>query len=305
MSHKAPSGEQFEITYEDQHATVVEVGGGIRTYSVAGRPVLDPYDIDAICDAGHGAPLIPWPNRLGDGRYSFDGAQYQLDLSEPSRNNAIHGLLRWRPWQPCEHSASRVVVCARLHPTSGYPFDLAVEIAYELGRDGLTVRTSATNVGSRTLPYGSGQHPYLSPGLGPVDDCVLRIDADTRITTDSERQLPTGSEQVTGTEFDFRVARPLGATKLDDAFTDLVRDPTGRAWIRLTGPDERTAALWVDDSYSVLQAFSADSLAGERRRRSLAAEPMTCPADAFRSGTSVIRLEAGDSTASTWGAQLL
>jgi len=294
MSHTAPSGEQFEITYEDQHATVVEVGGGIRTYSVAGRPVLDPYDIDAICDAGHGAPLIPWPNRLGDGRYSFDGAQYQLDLSEPSRNNAIHGLLRWRPWQPCEHSASRVVVCARLHPTSGYPFDLAVEIAYELGRDGLTVRTSATNVGSRTLPYGSGQHPYLSPGL-----------ADTRITTDSERQLPTGSEQVTGTEFDFRVARPLGATKLDDAFTDLVRDPTGRAWIRLTGPDERTAALWVDDSYSVLQAFSADSLAGERRRRSLAAEPMTCPPDAFRSGTSVIRLGAGDSTASTWGAQLL
>ena len=84
-----------------------------------------------------------------------------------------------------------------------------------------------------------------------------------------------------------------------------MRDPAGRAWIQLTGPDQRTAGLWADDSYSVLQAFSADSLTGERRRRSLAAEPMTCPPDALRSGTSVIRLEAGDSTASTWGAQLL
>jgi aldose 1-epimerase len=301
---QAPSGEQFEIGYESQRATVVEVGGGIREYLAGDRPVLEPYDVGAVCDAGHGAPLIPWPNRLGDGRYTFDGVSYQLPLSEPGRHNAIHGLLRWRPWQLRDRTAARVVVGARLHPMAGYPFDLDVEIGYELGPAGLTVRTTATNVGDRAAPFGSGQHPYLSPGSGTVDGCNLRLDAATRVTTDAERQLPTGSEPVTGTAHDFREPRILGSVALDDAFTDLVRDGQGRSWALLTGVDGRTAALWVDESYSVLQVFTGDTLGPERRRRGLAAEPMTCPADAFRTGTGLIRLEPGATTSATWGALL-
>ena len=72
----APSGEQFEIAYGQQRATIVEVGAGIREYAVGERAVLDPYPLQAPCDGAHGAPLIPWPNRLADGRYSFDGGQY-------------------------------------------------------------------------------------------------------------------------------------------------------------------------------------------------------------------------------------
>src|SRR5205807_3909434 len=98
----APSGEQFEIALGDQRATIVEVGGGVREYAVGDRQVLDPYARDAMCDGAHGAPLIPWPNRLADGRFSFDGGDYQLAMSEPERHNAIHGLLRWRNWAALE-----------------------------------------------------------------------------------------------------------------------------------------------------------------------------------------------------------
>ena len=96
MTGGAPSGKQYEIRFGDQRATIVEVGGGVRAYAVAGRPVLDPYPEEAMCDGAHGAPLIPWPNRLGDGRYRFDGVDYQVALSEPGKCNAIHGFLRWR-----------------------------------------------------------------------------------------------------------------------------------------------------------------------------------------------------------------
>nr|MBA2716712.1 galactose mutarotase [Propionibacteriales bacterium] len=72
-----PSGEQFEIRSGHQRATIVEVGGGIRAYDVAGRPVLHPYDVDAMCDAAHGAVLVPWPNRLADGKYQFEGNDLQ------------------------------------------------------------------------------------------------------------------------------------------------------------------------------------------------------------------------------------
>ena len=192
MTALPPSGEQFEIVHGQQRATIVEVGGGVREYVVRGRPVLDPYPASAMCDGGHGAPLIPWPNRLGDGRYRFDGVDYQVALSEPAKHNAIHGFLRWRPWQTMTREPSRVVVGTRLYPLTGYPFTLEVRIEYALDEDGLSVCTSATNLCDRACPYGAGQHPYLSPGEGLIDACTLEVAAGTRIVTDAERQLPSG-----------------------------------------------------------------------------------------------------------------
>src|SRR5512142_1735988 len=124
--------EQFELRYGEQTATVVEVGAGLRAYECGGRDVIEPYALDAICDGAHGAPLIPWPNRIAEGRYSFDGAEQQLPLDEPESGNAIHGLLRWRPWSASERGDASVVLGARLLPLAGYPFALEVSIRYEL-----------------------------------------------------------------------------------------------------------------------------------------------------------------------------
>ncbi len=240
----APSGEQFEIASGRQRATIVEVGGGVREYEVGGRLVLDPFPIDAMCDGAHGNVLVPWPNRLADGRYRFDGTGYQLALTEPEKSNAIHGLLRWRSWRAVERTANRVVMATRLHAMTGYPFSLDVSVAYELGDAGLVVATTATNVGASPCPYGCGQHPYLSPGTELIDACTLELDAGTRILTDAVRQLPTGSEPVAGTPFDFSEPRPIGSQQVDFAFTDLARDEFGRAWVRLSGLDGHCVELW-------------------------------------------------------------
>ena len=69
----APSGEQIEITAGDQQAVVVEVGGGLRSYSAGGRDLVDGYGADEMSSSGRGQVLIPWPNRLQDGSYEFDG----------------------------------------------------------------------------------------------------------------------------------------------------------------------------------------------------------------------------------------
>jgi aldose 1-epimerase len=305
MTPVAPSGQQFEIRHGDQHAVIVEVGGGIRAYEDAGRPVLDPYPVDRMCDGAHGAPLNPWPNRLGDGRYRFDGTDYQVALTEPDKGNAIHGFLRWRSWQAREHTDSRVVMGTRLHPLKGYPFVLDVEIAYQLGDDGLTVSTTAFNGGEAACPYGAGQHPYLSPGEGRIDDCVVHLDAATRFLTDNPRQLPEGREPVEGTAYDFRQGRRIGDLKLDYSFTDLSRDGDGRAWVKLASPDGTTAAVWVDEHYPIVELFSGDTLSPDRRRRGLGSEPMTCPPNAFQTGDDVIRLEPGEAVTTTWGALLV
>jgi aldose 1-epimerase len=174
---EAPSGEQFELTHGDQRLVVVEVGGGIRTYSVGGRELLDGYGAGEMCSSGRGQVLIPWPNRLQDGSYEFEGRRLQLALTEPEAGNAIHGLVRWASWRVAERSPERVVLEHVLHPQPGYPFSLGLRLEYELSAHGLSVRTTATNLGAAVCPYGAGAHPYLTLGTPTVDALVLRAPA--------------------------------------------------------------------------------------------------------------------------------
>jgi hypothetical protein len=71
----APTGEQIEIAAADQQAVVVEVGGGLRSYSAGGRKLVDGYGADEMSSSCRGQAMIPWPNRLQDGSYEFDGWQ--------------------------------------------------------------------------------------------------------------------------------------------------------------------------------------------------------------------------------------
>lgn len=256
-----PSGEQFQITTGAHRATIVEVGGGVREYAVAGRDVLDPYPPDAMCDGAHGAPLVPWPNRLADGAYTFDGTDYQVALTEPDKNNAIHGFLLWRNWRPLEREPDRVLMAIRLHPLKGYLFLLDVQVEYTVSEAGLTVTTTATNLGDSTAPYGAGHHPYLSPGDGLIDECTLQLQAATVIDTDNERQLPTGTRPTGGTPLDFAAGKSLGGQQLDFPFADLIRDTDRRAWVRLTAADGSRVELWADDAYPIIELYTGDTLA--------------------------------------------
>jgi aldose 1-epimerase len=295
----APSGDQIEIALGDQQATVVEVGGGLRTYSAAGRALLDGYEIDEMSSSGRGQVLIPWPNRLQDGSYEFDGARHQLPIDDVEEQDAIHGLVRWAAWTAGEREPHRVVMEHRLHPRPGYPFSLALAIEYRLSEEGLGVTTTATNVGRVSCPFGSGAHPYLTLGSETVDEVVLRVPGGTVLRSD-ERGIPVGSAAVEGTDVDFRRPRAIGATKLDNAFTDLERDDDGLARVQLRDPRGGELTLWVDDSYPYLMVFTGDPLP-DVDRRALAVEPMTCPPNAFRSGTDLVRLEPGQSFTGRWG----
>jgi len=298
MSGLNPSGEQFEIARAGQTAVVVEVGGGLRTYSVEGRDVVDGYGADQMATAGRGQVLIPWPNRLQDGRYEFDGRHHQLPLNELGHSNAIHGLVRWATWHVRERDAHRIVLGHLVHPQPGYPFSLEVAIEYELSDSGLTVRTTATNVGAEPCPYGGGAHPYLTCGTPTVDGISLRVPARTVLRSD-DRGIPVGVVPVEGTELDFRVGRELGDTKLDHGFTDLDRDEAGVARVEVVGGVDAGVTLWLDESYRYVMVFTGDH--PDVNRRGLAVEPMTCAPNAFRSGDGLIRLEPGASVSSAWG----
>jgi aldose 1-epimerase len=288
-----PSGEQIELTHGDQAAVVTELGAGLRAYAAAGRDVLDGYREDELASSGRGQLLIPWPNRIQDGVYEHDGRHYQLDLSEPARSNAIHGLVRWSSWSIAEQASDRVVLEHVLRPRPGYPFTLELRVEYALSDDGLGVAVVVTNASPDAAPYGAGAHPYLALGPDGVDETVLRVPARTVLEAD-ERGIPVGSSAV-AEELDFRSPRTVGATRLDHCFTDLERDEDGIARVAV---GETT--LWADANFPYLMVFTGDGLP-DVERRSLAVEPMTCAPNAFRSGAGLIRLEPGETHEGIWG----
>lgn len=301
----APTGAQYRIAHGEQHATIVEVGAAVREYRVGDREVFAPFAEGEIPNAFQGAVLLPWPNRIADGRYEFDGECYQLPITEPERQTALHGLAAWQRWALVEQADDHVTLELRLLPTPGYPFYLDTNVEYSIGPDGLRVQARSTNSGDRACPYAIGFHPYLAAAAGTtLDACTLTLDVRRHFVCD-ERLLPLHDEPVDNTPYDFRALRGLAGTLLDDAFGGVVADVEGRSWVKLHGTDGRTAALWADAAFGYWQLYSGDRLSPDLARRSLAAEPMTAPPDAFRSGTGLIRLEPGGSITSTWGAVLL
>jgi aldose 1-epimerase len=297
-----PSGDQYEISHGDERAVIVEVGGGLRLYETGAGPVLDGYEAAERCSGGRGQVLMPWPNRLGDGRYEWRGRTQQLPLTEVEAGNAIHGLVRWAPWTVAEHGANSIVMAHRLHPQPGWPGTLDLRIEYRLGDDGLSVATKAENMGAEACPFGVGFHPYFSLGAPAVDDLELWVPAETRLEAD-ERGLPTGRASVTGSALDYRSGRPIGEARLDDCFTDLDRDPDGRSRVKLRFGG-RSASIWVDEAFAYLMIFTGDTLDPGRRRQGLAVEPMSCPADALRSGEGIVTLEPGETFTGSWGVSV-
>ena len=297
-----PSGRQLDISHGNQQATIVELGAALRTFTVDARDRIDGYARDEMCSGSRGQLLVPWPNRIAGGRYAFGGVEHQLALDEPAKNNAIHGLGRWVNWTVADHAPDRVTLSYTLYPQPGYPFVVALEIAYALDDDGLNVRTTATNLGTEPCPYGTGFHPYLRLDPQRIDNLELQSPAATFYESD-DHKIPTGRSTVAGTGFDFREPRPIGTTEMDHAFTDLERGADGRATVRLRDPATGDAVeLWCDERYDYLMVFTGDALPDPPRRRTgLAVEPMTCAPNAFRTGDGLEILPPGATSSATWG----
>jgi aldose 1-epimerase len=299
-----PSGGQYRIAYGDQRATLVEIGAAVREYRDGDREIFQSYPEQDVSWAYHGSVLLPWPNRLRDGRYDFDGESHQVALTEPNHHNALHGLAAWLPWTLVDHAPTSLTLEARLFPSPGYPFRLDTQVNYELGDDGLVVMTTSTNDGERACPYALGFHPYVSAGPGAtVDECTLHIGAARRLLLD-DRLIPVGDEPVEGTAYDFRDRQPLAGRVLDTGFTDVTADAAGISNVSVSGPDGHIVELWADANFGFWQVYTGEDLPAPLRRRSLAVEPMTAAPNAFQTGWGLRRLEPGESVTTRWGARL-
>ncbi|SHH26440.1 aldose 1-epimerase [Jatrophihabitans endophyticus] len=296
----ALTGTQWTISAGDHVATVVEVGAGLRGYTVGGTAVTCGYGEDELPPKGCGITLVPWPNRIAGGRYTFDGAAQQLGLTEPDAGNAIHGLGRWERWTPVRQDAGVLTLGLDVVPQKGYPFQIHAEVTYAVHAEhGLTVTLAARNVGRGRAPFGAGSHPYLATRGHELADVTLTLPA-TEVLVVDEHQIPVGSRPLSEDD-DYRAGRVLGRHRFDDGFTGLQPvDGRGTAEVRTPSGGAR---LWFDETFGFLQVYTlADLTPGQH---GVAVEPMTCAPNAFNSGAGLLVLEPGDEWTGSWGIQPL
>jgi aldose 1-epimerase len=295
------SGRPFVIEAGAHRATVVEVGAGLRAYTYDGHDVTCTYDEDSLPPRGCGAVLVPWPNRIRNGKYRFDGTDYQLALTEPAARNAIHGLGRWARWTKVAHESDSVTLRLDVVPQTGYPFELRVDTTYSVdAARGLSVLIEARNTGRSRLPFGAGCHPYLATHGHPLAKTTVQLPARERLVVD-DQQVPVGTRTVAGSPLDLRKGKRLRDLRLDDGFTGLItQNGRGFAEVRTPGGGGR---LWFDESYRFLQVFTLDALTSQQP--GVAIEPMTCAPNAFNTGLGLIVLEPGETWAGRWGIEPL
>ncbi|GEP26832.1 MULTISPECIES: aldose 1-epimerase family protein [Cryobacterium] len=303
---RAPTGIQYDLTLQTPSGTtravVTEVAAGLRAYSVNGIDLVETFDEFVQPPMAAGIVLVPWPNRIRDGQWTQNGIKRQLALTEPTRQNAIHGLLRFAAYRELSRQSDSVTLGATVFPQSGYPFHLETEVTYALTAEGLNVTHRVTNVGAEAAPVAVGAHPYLKIGDVPTGDLVVRVDAATHLDVD-DRLNPTGETPVDDTRFDLRAGIAVGDLDLDDGFGGV-----GSAGEHtLTAADGRRVTLWGDENMRYVQVFTPRifpvSTAGAEpiRGQAIAIEPMTAPADAFNSGAGLHWLEPGEQWVVRWG----
>jgi aldose 1-epimerase len=295
-SRRYATGRQFELRRGEALAVVTELAAGLRLFSRSGIQLTESYSDDEIPPGATGITLAPWANRIEGGVWYLDGKKQQLDITEVSRGNASHGLLRNASYCLVEESEFSVTLEATIFPQHGYPFLVRHRVRYELD-EGLALRVAQTlvNDSHSAAPFVLGAHPYLRLGDTPLEELVLTVPAATRLLVD-EKLIPRSAEPVGG-DFDLREGRQVSGLKIDVAYTDLEFDG-GIARHVLSASDGRSVSLEQDENCSYVHVFVSETFPG--REKAVAIEPMTGPANAFNSGDGLRWLAPGESFTMKW-----
>ncbi len=280
--------KKVQISLNEVSAVIGTEGAALIGLSVNNFDLIEPKTRDGLYA---GKILAPWPNRIKDGKYSFNKKDYQLPINEVSKNNSLHGLVANCLWEVLFQSESKVVLQYLLNQPEIYPGKLELQVTYEIIESGIEITVLSENVGELSAPYGVSIHTYLVAGaLVKNNELFLQIPADQFLEVDAERLLPIKLQPVVGTNFDFIHSKKISDLFIDHAFKYSSDNPRS---ISLLNKDGQGTEVIFDDLSKWIQIHTADRDLQADSRMAVAIEPMTCPPDAFNSGIDLIVLEPG------------
>jgi aldose 1-epimerase len=237
-----------------------------------------------------GTPILfPFPNRIRDGRFSWDGKDYQIPRNDHHHVNAIHGFVFDRPWRVVDQGADdgSAWVTGEFRGSSDapeltahWPADFQIRVTHRLRATRLEIRAEVHNPDSRPLPFGLGYHPYFRMPIVPnssAADCMVQ--GHVSEVWELEQYLPTGRRRAVEGMLDLTAGRPFETLRLDDVYTGIESVP-GADGQRVLG-SVRQSSYGVQMSLSAGRAFRELVLFTPGHRQAICLEPYTCPTDAI------------------------
>jgi len=271
-------------------------GATVHQITLAGprgdlRPVLYPMRTEVEIRNqrwAKGAQLAPWPNRIQDAVYTFQGREYRPFKSFRSQGgHAMHGTVMNEAFRLDRKALDQGILALELTSRGweGYPWPLRTRIALRFADGGLRMDVEIENRGKTAAPAGHGWHPYFTLGRD-VRECTLQVPDGLRLGM-TARSVPDGTKAAWSR---FRSPERIGPDFLNDCIE--VSATAGRVATRLGDPDTgETLEVWQDAGAGrsgYVQVFT------HPRRHCLAVEPMTCAPNAFQNGWGLVVLEPGE-----------
>ncbi|MBM4068239.1 MAG: aldose 1-epimerase [Planctomycetes bacterium] len=279
------AGERAEIA--------VDKGFNCYHWSIRGGEVdllyADPQFLAGSSPTRTGIPILfPFPNRIRDGKYVWDGKTYELPINDPAKKNAIHGFACRRPWHVVDQgvAANAAWVTGEFHGLRDaadcrdlWPADYRLRITYRLMPGRLRCEIALHNPDLGPLPFGIGFHHYFS--VGDPQECTVEVPAEE--FWELLECLPTGKRwSVTGVR-DLRSRQPFDKLQLDDVLTGLPgkADAEGLCLRGIVRRRDGVNSHGVKVEMHASPVFRETVVFTPPHRQAFCIEPYTCVTDAI------------------------
>jgi len=262
--------------------------------SIRGFPVDDDPPLST------GIIMAPWPNRIRDGRWREGDREHQLVITEPDKNNAIHGLSDTVVWDVSDATPSSVTLRHEISHHPGYPFCVVVEVTYTLTSNGIDVTHRATNTSDRPAPFATGAHPYIRLGDDNLETATVIVPASTMVVS-NDRLLPIGHRDLAGDTADLRAGRVVSELDIDVTYR---LDGDG-PWQSVFAGEVSAVTIWQEDPLRYMHVFTTRLFPGDGGPvTAVAMEPTSAPADSFNSGEGLTWLTPNTPWQARWGIRV-
>jgi aldose 1-epimerase len=221
-------GDEPVLNLASKQTSIVvmpEAGAAIAGWTHAGKHLLRRALPDALLSGnvrGLGCfPMLPYCNRIEDGRFAWNGVSYQLDPGFGDQRHALHGVGLRQRWNVQQASPEEIVLTLEHHAIDEsarqWPFPFSALLRYGYVNDGLRVTLTVTNRHTEPAPLGIGLHPYFARPSG----VALQFESGG-VWINGEEPLPRQHVSVPA-EWDHSKARTVGNAQLDNCFTNWSR----------------------------------------------------------------------------------
>ena len=306
---KEPFGnlEQVRIGNGESELTFVPGNGSYITdlkFKLADKTfnLIDGYNDYASLishDSYKSAFLLPFPNRLNDGKYTYKGKEYEFPINDTKGNNALHGFddfykMELKDVQLNGENAQVILHHSYSGENLAYPFPFDFTVIYTLREDNsFECEIKIENPNDFTIPMGFGWHPYFKIGKF-AKNLMLELPACEKVEVDAD-MIPTGE---VSDYTDFSESKLLGDTLFDTCFK--LKEEKGHAAISLVSEEHRVKLTYWQESkqFPYFQIYTPPT------GKSVAIEPMTCNIDAFNDEDNLMEMPAKAVFSGKFGVKL-